>query len=1575
MSRSETSIEVAENETAAANETSQADVEDEDAPKSTRSSRKRSSHLSKKTIPLMPSPSVKGKSPLASKLRGDQNDRNSQKLDKLEAPLAKSDDLSSIDSMHAIEGAPGSSSMLNKKVPLRSRSRIVDQPTVPVSTKLIAVFPNSRQSKVTLILADRPYRVDAENPSAAARSSPNSMKRSSFKSSESKVNLGKDGNQYYCQVCSGFGDVVCCDGCPRVFHPLCVPANSPSRTSLDNDDDPWFCPECIELNNAKGKNITTKKKGSKPGHKNASNTNTRKSERSFRSENTHDLQSSVERSESTNRSVAKRKRDSQASSEVLRGQEHPDSATKERPHEPSDVPSESQIVQSETKVSNGAPNKEIGDPFSNGDNDHAKKRNRSDSVSNSTAPDHDEIEDDSFERKRKKKRKKSKNKNKTEHQGSEIPSSDTVGGDKHLASHEVEAETISGSLANDLPKAVPAFFFYLSENRWKVERALSRKHRYFNRLPKGVERNELVAKEAALWWVKLRTTDCNRYMNMSMRDFETRIVEWKEEKSLREAAYEEERIANGVEQDLSHDPQVEEDRLTYDKHERLYLSTSVGSKPFKPEDGQSYNRVLLDLLHDTRFHPIPMLCAHRTDTDTAVEDHGPKVTIPYFEVHGPVSTSIGDECLGCSRGWLHFCPVLQRRIPAVESRAKLQPPLSSLLATRIGLGLRPRFDRHEDSSFYFGGDDDDGSRGIFLWRDSDESREPMELTVVPSCTVTDVAERVDDVAQFIEDTTAMKVPEPSQQALNGRGLLRSEGRSLPQITQRDAAGGNSEVESYSFSKCGRCRTIIDNDTGCVQCRRAQLVITKSKHHSLGSSSNAGRSLRGELKTLKVHTAMLGRVKENFSDVQSKNDQKVNEAMLKERWCPSAILPPRVVYTPSTHSCTSQVVHNIDEDDEHDDHDERTIEGTSDDDEEISIPIDTKSTVDDALNPGNSELIRDEGPSSQVDEENNESQPKRLRPFRGTITISSAIEPDRQEILRQCKREADELQKKAVQIACYGILLALIRRDPLHLFALPVTAEGYQAIIQNPIDFSTIRDNVLNCRYSSLGSFTSDARLLCQNALAYNHASSVYYKTAKDMLDVLSVMQRRASNWMSTLKDALSGFLLHKKSSVKRIENLDGFGKCEEKSSDDDPFVELRQRWPQGVRVIEYGDFFRRTIEADFMRTQENETAYYGCLAVCRAAAAAAASLSPYPDSSGIHSVVSKRRHFEDEVLRDHIDELVSRVSDQAQLRNISSWREESVIRLLKKVQSRRLERRTISENGCSRCDGALLDAEKKLALSADSCQGKLRKKGDSDIQRVASSRTSLTTGLGSSNTCRLIVNRKEQSQGLSAEFVNSACVSVRGSRIHGMGLFADQPFEKGDVVAEYIGEYIVNPVADEREKIYRDQRIQDYQFRLNDKLVIDATVKGGWGRYINHNCTPNCYAKIVPFGSQKPNTSELDTEMRAQEEKPAENRTEEDALTNEFCATDDYLFRRVVIVAQRDIEINEELTYDYQFPLELDLSARIPCNCQSEACRGFMNWDLPEKGSFSRALLVQKRGSNMRDRIRRLGRPLKRDDT
>jgi hypothetical protein len=50
----------------------------------------------------------------------------------------------------------------------------------------------------------------------------------------------------YCAVCHQTKDVVCCSGCPEVYHPKCIPLGSDSRKSFDNNDigDDWYCPDC-----------------------------------------------------------------------------------------------------------------------------------------------------------------------------------------------------------------------------------------------------------------------------------------------------------------------------------------------------------------------------------------------------------------------------------------------------------------------------------------------------------------------------------------------------------------------------------------------------------------------------------------------------------------------------------------------------------------------------------------------------------------------------------------------------------------------------------------------------------------------------------------------------------------------------------------------------------------------------------------------------------------------------------------------------------------------------------------------------------------------------------------------------------------------------------------------------------------------------------------------------------------------------------------------------------------------------------------------------------------------------------
>ncbi|KIK41867.1 hypothetical protein CY34DRAFT_805567 [Suillus luteus UH-Slu-Lm8-n1] len=133
------------------------------------------------------------------------------------------------------------------------------------------------------------------------------------------------------------------------------------------------------------------------------------------------------------------------------------------------------------------------------------------------------------------------------------------------------------------------------------------------------------------------------------------------------------------------------------------------------------------------------------------------------------------------------------------------------------------------------------------------------------------------------------------------------------------------------------------------------------------------------------------------------------------------------------------------------------------------------------------------------------------------------------------------------------------------------------------------------------------------------------------------------------------------------------------------------------------------------------------------------------------------------------------------------------------------------------------------------------------------------------------------------------------SPIHDWGLYAMERIARGEMVIEYVGEIIRAQVADKREKAYERQGIgSSYLFRIDEDLVVDATKKGNLGRLINHSCDPNCTAKIITINSEK----------------------------------------KIVIYAKQDIELGDEITYDYHFPIEQD---KIPCLCGSAKCRGYLN--------------------------------------
>ncbi len=141
-------------------------------------------------------------------------------------------------------------------------------------------------------------------------------------------------------------------------------------------------------------------------------------------------------------------------------------------------------------------------------------------------------------------------------------------------------------------------------------------------------------------------------------------------------------------------------------------------------------------------------------------------------------------------------------------------------------------------------------------------------------------------------------------------------------------------------------------------------------------------------------------------------------------------------------------------------------------------------------------------------------------------------------------------------------------------------------------------------------------------------------------------------------------------------------------------------------------------------------------------------------------------------------------------------------------------------------------------------------------------------------------------------------VEVRVSPLHGLGVFALAPIERGTRIFEYLGERISHEEADRRYDHKAPHDNHTFLFIAAEDTVIDAGVGGNEARFVNHACEPNCESVIE----------------RA----------------------------RVYIEALRDIAAGEELTYDYQIRRERDdppdIDALFACRCGSARCRGSMLW-------------------------------------
>lgn len=99
------------------------------------------------------------------------------------------------------------------------------------------------------------------------------------------------------------------------------------------------------------------------------------------------------------------------------------------------------------------------------------------------------------------------------------------------------------------------------------------------------------------------------------------------------------------------------------------------------------------------------------------------------------------------------------------------------------------------------------------------------------------------------------------------------------------------------------------------------------------------------------------------------------------------------------------------------------------------------------------------------------------------------------------------------------------------------------------------------------------------------------------------------------------------------------------------------------------------------------------------------------------------------------------------------------------------------------------------------------------------------------------------------------------SGIHDWGLFAMESIAADEMVTEYVGEVIRQPIADIRERRYEEMGIgSSYLFRVDQETIIDATTKGNLARFINHCCdvspipvlndyVPDCLLKKKTFAA------------------------------------------------------------------------------------------------------------------------------
>ncbi|CAK7346021.1 unnamed protein product [Dovyalis caffra] len=85
-----------------------------------------------------------------------------------------------------------------------------------------------------------------------------------------------------------------------------------------------------------------------------------------------------------------------------------------------------------------------------------------------------------------------------------------------------------------------------------------------------------------------------------------------------------------------------------------------------------------------------------------------------------------------------------------------------------------------------------------------------------------------------------------------------------------------------------------------------------------------------------------------------------------------------------------------------------------------------------------------------------------------------------------------------------ILDRLQKKDTYGVFSEPVDPEelpDYFDIVENPMDFSTLRKKLDEGAYTNLEQFEKDVLLICSNAMQYNSSDTIYFRQARAMQEI------------------------------------------------------------------------------------------------------------------------------------------------------------------------------------------------------------------------------------------------------------------------------------------------------------------------------------------------------------------------------------------------------------------------------------------------------------------------------------------